>query len=530
MKKKLFITMLAVILLTIFSVTAFAFATGDVNGDGAVKAADARLALRYSAKIEVLSDEQIKAADADKSGVVTASDARKILRVSAKLDPPLEKINIDAHLIENGILNVAVEDNRYPFSYTENGEIKGYNIELFKRIEEYYDVEVKFHAVKYYKMKDEIGNGNYDIAIYSDTVYFNDLYKFSDVFYSNEQNAVVRKYISSIDEIKNMSGIKIGVIKNSVAEKILLKDKELGVLKAESVVGYKTCLDGKKALQNEEIYAFVTDYNSASYMSDDAYDGIILSQKYNSENYLFFGDPGSGELIDLLSRVVNAKQAEKIVDKYCHYDITSQIIPSAYSVDIAPGGTAIIKLEVKSFYSPAPLELYNDMECPYNVLLKQEKYQLYDKYQLSISVPANAKSGYITIGTGTGSEKLEVKIKVNVTSSADSNYHIAGKTDIPDFGAMTKTPAEVLINGKDNIFYTYSAADLNKNGVTIAQARKYYDKLKANGFSFAMGYNDGYRIYENKTTGENVIYREYYNPAGKLENIVIECMFFDYLN
>jgi len=530
MKKKIIITLLTVIMLTIFSVTAFAYTLGDVTGEGKITAADARLALRYSAKLEELSDEQLKAADVDKSGIVNASDARKILRVSAKLDPPLEKINIDAHLIENGILNVAVEDNRYPFSYTENGEIKGYNIELFKRIEEYYDVEVKFHTVKYYEMNDEIGNGNYDIAIFSNAVYFDNLYKFSDVFYTNVQNAVVRKYISSIDEIKNMSDIKIGVIKNSVAEKILLKDKELGVLKAESVVGYTSCLDGKKALQNEEIYAFVTDYNSASYMSDDAYDGIILSQEYNRENYLFFGDPDSGELIDLLSSVVNAEQAEKIVDKYCHYDVNSQIIPSAYSVDIAPGGTAIIKLETKSFYSPSRLELYNEMECPYDVFLKQENYQLYDKHQLSISVPANAKSGYITIGTGIGSEELEVKIKVNVTSSADNNYHIAGKTDIPDFGAMTKTPAEVLINGKDNIFYTYSASDLNKNGVTISQARKYYDKLRANGFSFAMGYNDGYRIYENKTTGEDVIYREYYTPAGKLEKIVIECMFFDYLN
>ena len=59
---------------------------GDVNFDGSVKAADARLALRCSAKIETLSDDARLAADVDLDGKITASDARKILRVAAGLD------------------------------------------------------------------------------------------------------------------------------------------------------------------------------------------------------------------------------------------------------------------------------------------------------------------------------------------------------------------------------------------------------------------------------------------------------------
>ena len=111
MKKKILITILAVIMLTIFSVTAFAFSMGDVNGDGVVKAADARLALRYSAKLEDLSEEQLKAADVDKSGIVNASDARTILRVSAKLEVSFEDKNFSGHLIEDGYLHVAVAEN-----------------------------------------------------------------------------------------------------------------------------------------------------------------------------------------------------------------------------------------------------------------------------------------------------------------------------------------------------------------------------------------------------------------------------------
>ncbi|MBR3869600.1 MAG: bacterial Ig-like domain-containing protein [Clostridia bacterium] len=59
---------------------------GDVNFDGSVKAADARLALRCSARVETLSYDAFLAADVDLDGKVTASDARKILRVAAGLD------------------------------------------------------------------------------------------------------------------------------------------------------------------------------------------------------------------------------------------------------------------------------------------------------------------------------------------------------------------------------------------------------------------------------------------------------------
>lgn len=62
------------------------YSKGDVNGDAVVSAADARLALRYSAQLEVFLPVQLDAADVDNNDTVTASDARTILRVSASLE------------------------------------------------------------------------------------------------------------------------------------------------------------------------------------------------------------------------------------------------------------------------------------------------------------------------------------------------------------------------------------------------------------------------------------------------------------
>ena len=59
---------------------------GDVDGDYALTAADARLALRAAAGLEELSETQVKYADADKSGAVEAIDARSILRAAVGLE------------------------------------------------------------------------------------------------------------------------------------------------------------------------------------------------------------------------------------------------------------------------------------------------------------------------------------------------------------------------------------------------------------------------------------------------------------
>ncbi len=58
---------------------------GDVNFDGAVTAADARMLLRASAHLDLLTKEQIEKGDMNGDGGITALDAREVLRISAGL-------------------------------------------------------------------------------------------------------------------------------------------------------------------------------------------------------------------------------------------------------------------------------------------------------------------------------------------------------------------------------------------------------------------------------------------------------------
>ncbi len=59
---------------------------GDVDGDSKVTAADARLASRTAVGLEKLIEEQMKAADMNGDGKITASDARDIARKSVELE------------------------------------------------------------------------------------------------------------------------------------------------------------------------------------------------------------------------------------------------------------------------------------------------------------------------------------------------------------------------------------------------------------------------------------------------------------
>ena len=62
------------------------YSLGDVNRDGKIKAQDARLALRISARLEQADEFTLLLADANRDGKVKAGDARLILRASARIE------------------------------------------------------------------------------------------------------------------------------------------------------------------------------------------------------------------------------------------------------------------------------------------------------------------------------------------------------------------------------------------------------------------------------------------------------------
>ena len=83
--------------------SAQAASAGDLNGDGKITAADARLTLRAAVGLDQLSGEKKTLADVNQDGKVNAADARKILRAAVWLEElnrqtnPLYAVQLSAY-------------------------------------------------------------------------------------------------------------------------------------------------------------------------------------------------------------------------------------------------------------------------------------------------------------------------------------------------------------------------------------------------------------------------------------------------
>ena len=103
LKRFLSACLAALMLAALFPATAFAYAAGDVDGDGLLRAQDARLCLRCAVGLEHFSagGHAFTAADINGDGQITAADARLILRAAVGL-------NIDEGLSGKTIIKVPV--------------------------------------------------------------------------------------------------------------------------------------------------------------------------------------------------------------------------------------------------------------------------------------------------------------------------------------------------------------------------------------------------------------------------------------
>ena len=84
--KKVFITLTSLLLCLLLATSSLAAQLGDIDADGTVSSADARLALRAAVGLENLTEEEQKRADVDGEPGIKASDARLILRVAVGLE------------------------------------------------------------------------------------------------------------------------------------------------------------------------------------------------------------------------------------------------------------------------------------------------------------------------------------------------------------------------------------------------------------------------------------------------------------
>lgn len=524
MKKKILIVLLTVFMLSVLSVTAFANATGDVDGNGKITAMDARTVLRYSAKLMELTEEQIVAADVDASGVVNASDARMILRVSAKLDISFEDRDLDEHIIEEGVLNVAVALDSKPFSYTENGELKGIDVSLAKEIAETAGLELRLHPMPYDDMINAVNNGECDLAAINrcDNEVTNNA-SATAPYYSNMLAALVRTSSGfvSAEDVKSNSSAKVGVLNNSIDKYMV--ENEIG---ADRVTGFSTCAEATDALREGKIDAFVTYFRYAVNIEIEFGDIETLSEPYFiSDDHVFISAFNNVSLSSKVDKILTADKKDECINKYNNYDMDCHLSLKHSSIKIAPGGTACLEVNAKSFFFTIPHIYLGGFEGAAQITHVNGKTYLILKFypqtrsqKLEIYLP---------------NEKAIIWLDIIVDPNAPKNYILDDNSSTPDFGAYTRTRASnVMIDEAMGIIaYTYSSEDLYNSGITdTSMLDGYFNALEAAGYKY-MGYmeedNTLIAMYYNEAIGRAFSYVEVYDSYGYVQEIGVGFNLFD---
>lgn len=509
MKKKLAIVLFTLVMIFALAFTVSAAAKkGDVNNDGVITAADARLTLRCAARLETLTDEQIAAADVDGKKGITPSDARLILRVAAKLDSFDNEFKYEDMLVEDGVLHVAVCANNPPFCYTEKGQIKGVDIEIAQMIANANGLKLEIHNMSKDSFETTIKNNKCDIIISS---------------FSNDENLASQGLSSvKLDEnvqyiycesskqvtVDDLKSKNIGVIKGSVADSILIKDVSSGKLGNANIIRYTRYSDAADALKNNKVFAVIGD--------NDLYRSrMIKVGTYRHQDIKIAASAEKKGLATNLAANISTDTIQKTIDKYCPpIKSDTSIICETSKITLAPGAVSITELSVDSFYIDS--EFIYIVRSDFNAELKEHN----GKYYLIVIAPETEKKGTIRIDCGYEDNVTSI-ISVNVKKSGSTLYNFGKESYCPDFGAYSGVaPYEVILDTEnDAIAYMYNAEALYNAGMTeTSHYEKYLSLMPKHGFVYDSYNTDNTTYYmeffANYSLEQAAAYTEYYYNDG----------------
>ena len=106
--------------------------TGDIDDDGLITPADARMVLRCAVKLEELTAYQIAIGDIDMDGEITTADARLVLRLAVGL--PIDGVSLENNLPDTPTVDTPQYSAKYETFKTKLYEVAHPQLGSYKKI------------------------------------------------------------------------------------------------------------------------------------------------------------------------------------------------------------------------------------------------------------------------------------------------------------------------------------------------------------------------------------------------------------
>ena len=308
---------------------------GDADFDGEVTAADARIILRESVK---LNDNKVKKngetlvnvnetmtvsmagyttiCDIDKDHTISAADARLALRISVKLDKT-SKTDVQYNPAEKPVLVMGTSIGFPPYEFIDDyGNYAGIDIEIADAVADKLGMTLEVRDWDFDYLVSAVAVGAVDVVLagLTATEERKEYVDFSDIYYTNRQVILVPEwsYIRSVDDLDRCT---IGVQRNTTAELYCTVDYGY-----ENVCIYNNIDLAAWDLSNGQIDCIVTDYPTAGKLLSANSTLVMLKTDYIRESYAALFAKNNTELRDRFNEALAELKADgtiqAIVRKY----------------------------------------------------------------------------------------------------------------------------------------------------------------------------------------------------------------------
>lgn len=230
----------------------------------------------------------------------------------------------DYSLISDGKLVVGTSADYEPFEYMEDGEFKGFDVELAAAIADKLGLEVQYESVDFDSILPGISSGTkYDVGVASITVTpaREKEVDFTDSYYMDDQAIVTMADDTSItadnyEDVLNDSATKIAVQSGSTAESFAKEN-----FPNATIVPFKNATDCFAAVQSDQADAVVTNRSMAAQMVAGAYTNEhVIKQISTGEEYAIAvskDNPGLTKKInEALKELTDDGTIDELMTKY----------------------------------------------------------------------------------------------------------------------------------------------------------------------------------------------------------------------
>ncbi|MBY4798309.1 ABC transporter substrate-binding protein [Collinsella sp. AGMB00827] len=221
-------------------------------------------------------------------------------------------------LVKEGVLTVGTAAEYEPFEYVDNGEYKGFDLDLIKLVAEKLDLKVQIENVDFDTIVPGVASGaKYDVGIAAITV-TPDRKKqidFTDTYYMDDQAIVTMKDNAEITadnytEKINTPSMKIAVQSGSTAEAFAKEN-----FPNAELVPFKNATDCFSALQAAQVGSLVTNRSVAAQMVASTFDNEqVIKQVSTGEDYAIAVGKGNAKLKEDINRVLNELEQDGSID------------------------------------------------------------------------------------------------------------------------------------------------------------------------------------------------------------------------